>query len=213
MSMYDTNVLIKHLSFSISAIVHVALVWAMLYVHVAEFHGGRPNKAVRINIVPMHITGESSVAASTANSTINNSVRSVVKRRRRTVKKAVKAAKAVHQVAPVKSTFKADQRAVYNSEVVNVCDQSKAWLELPGWKWDIAPNPNDTTEEFGKIVFEIRVDESGEIISLQTVEKTVSPIAEKIYMESLRDLTFSKTSAKPSVPVSVGKITFVIVPK
>ena len=183
----------------------------MLCVHVMEPCDGRLSRTVRINVIPMSITREDSVAASTASRTIDSGARSVVKSKR-TVK-AVKMKKAVQRAAPVGSAFKADKRAVYSSEVLSVCDQSKAWLELPGWKWDVAPNPNDTTEEFGKIVFEIRVDESGEIISLQTVEKTISPIAEKIYMESLRDLTFSKTSAKPSVPVSVGKITFIIVPK
>lgn len=211
MSMYDANTLIRHLSFSISAIVHIALVWAMLYVHVAEPSDGRLSRTVRINVIPMGITRENGVAASSASRTIDSSARSVVRSKRRI--KAVKTKEVVQQAAPIRSTFKADQRAVYSNEMVSVCDQSKAWLELPGWKWDIAPNPNDTTEEFGKIVFEIRVDESGEIISLQTIEKTISPIAEKIYMESLRDLTFSKTSAKPSVPVSVGKITFIIVPR
>lgn len=206
--MRDTNTLIRHLSFSISVIVHLAFIWAMLYVNIAEPHDGGLNRVVRINIIPMSTTKESDTTTSAASSTVGNSMKSVVKRRR-----TVKAVRSVQRTVPVNSTFKADQRAIYNSNMLSTCDQSKAWLELPGWKWDIAPNPNDTTEEFGKIVFEIRVDERGEIISLQTIEKTISPVAEKIYMESLRDLTFSKTSANPSMPVSVGKITFIIIPK
>jgi len=90
--------------------------------------------------------------------------------------------------------------------------QAAAMLELKGWEWDVVPNPIDKTEECGKIVFEIKVDQDGEIISIQTIEKTVTPIVEKIYADALLDLTFSKTAQTPP-GISTGKVTFVLVVK
>lgn len=110
------------------------------------------------------------------------------------------------------SKNKIDKRGLYN--VGNLAKKTGATLELTGWEWDMTPNPKDTTEEYGKIVFEIKVDENGEIISIQTIEKTVTPMVEKIYSDALRELTFSKTSTKqPYSSVSTGKVTFILVAK
>lgn len=101
-----------------------------------------------------------------------------------------------------------DERALYNA------NERKPWnasLELADWKWDFAPQPQDTTDENGKIVFEIKIDDLGEVIAVKTLEKTVSPLVEKIYQEAVEKLTFSKTSKDASyAPTSVGKITFLI---
>lgn len=83
-------------------------------------------------------------------------------------------------------------------------------LELAGWMWDFKPKPNDTSNEVGRIVFEIKIDEQGEIISIKTLEKTVSPSIEKIYKTEVEKLTFSKTDNLPPAPISTGKITFII---
>ncbi|MEN0016584.1 MAG: hypothetical protein AAF706_03130, partial [Bacteroidota bacterium] len=56
-----------------------------------------------------------------------------------------------------------------------------AVLELPGWIWDQVPEPIDHTQETGKLIFEISVDDLGEVIAVKTLEKTVSPLAEQIY--------------------------------
>lgn len=84
-------------------------------------------------------------------------------------------------------------------------------LELTGWLWDFEPNPNDTSNENGKIVFEIKIDDKGEIISVRTLEKTVSPAVERIYRSEVESLTFSPiaSNTRPA-PVSTGKITFII---
>ncbi|WP_250238491.1 hypothetical protein [Cardinium endosymbiont of Oedothorax gibbosus] len=108
-------------------------------------------------------------------------------------------------------TPKIDERGLYNRGK-NCVKQTGAILELKGWEWDAVPNPNDTTEECGKIVFEIKVDQDGEIISIQTIEKTVTPMVEKIYADALRALTFSKTAGTPS-GISTGKVTFVLIAK
>ena len=101
-----------------------------------------------------------------------------------------------------------DERALYNAH------ERKPWnasLELADWEWDFAPQPQDTTDENGKIVFEIKIDDLGEVIVVKTLEKTVSPFVEKIYQEAVEKLTFSKTSKDAAyAPTSVGKITFLI---
>jgi outer membrane biosynthesis protein TonB len=84
-------------------------------------------------------------------------------------------------------------------------------LNMSGWQWDFLPKPKDDTSESGKIVFEIRIDDRGEIISIRTLEKSVSPAVEKIYRQEVEKLTFSKTSdnTRPA-PVSTGTITFIL---
>lgn len=84
-------------------------------------------------------------------------------------------------------------------------------LEMTGWTWDFKPKPNDTSSENGRIVFEIKIDDQGEILSVRTVERSVSPAIEKIYRAEVEKLTFSKTSDNSIVaPISTGRITFVI---
>lgn len=107
------------------------------------------------------------------------------------------------------ATLPIDHRGLYKA---TSSKQAGATLELTGWKWDRAPSPDDTSEEYGKIVFEIKVDENGEIISIQTIEKTVTPMVEKIYADALRGITFSKTSELQSYSkISTGKVTFILV--
>jgi len=103
-----------------------------------------------------------------------------------------------------------DERALYN---LNSKKETGALLELAGWLWDTMPSPQDLSEETGKIVFEIKVDNMGEVISVKTLEKTISASIEKIYATSLEQLTFSKTDEDEDgadAEVSIGKITFFI---
>ena len=84
-------------------------------------------------------------------------------------------------------------------------------MDMSGWMWDFEPKPDDTSSETGRIVFEIKVDDQGEILSVRRLESTVSPTVEKIYRQEVEKLTFSKTSSNAIVaPISTGKITFVI---
>lgn len=84
-------------------------------------------------------------------------------------------------------------------------------LNMSGWQWDFLPRPKDNTSESGKIVFEIKIDDRGEIISIRTLEKSVSPAVEKIYRSEVEKLTFSKTSGNTRpAPVSTGTITFIL---
>jgi outer membrane biosynthesis protein TonB len=84
-------------------------------------------------------------------------------------------------------------------------------LDMAGWVWDAPPRPKDESNEEGKIVFQVEVDDQGEIISVKTIEKTVSPAVERIYRQEVERLTFSKTKDNSGVaPRSIGKITFII---
>lgn len=86
-----------------------------------------------------------------------------------------------------------------------------ASLEMAGWIWDNIPHPPDNTAEIGKLVFEITIDDTGEIIGIKTLEKTVSPLVENLYKEEVAKLTFSKTSkGMKYTPTSIGKITFIL---
>ena len=84
-------------------------------------------------------------------------------------------------------------------------------LNMSGWMWDFTPKPNDTSNENGRIVFEVKIDDEGEIISVRTLERSVSTTVEKIYRQEIEKLTFTKTSDNHSTAaVSTGTITFVI---
>jgi protein TonB len=84
-------------------------------------------------------------------------------------------------------------------------------LDLAGWRWDRIPRVKDDNEdENGKIVFQITIDDQGEIIAIKTLEKTISPSVEKLYREAVEKLSFTKTDNKIPASTSTGKITFII---
>lgn len=82
-------------------------------------------------------------------------------------------------------------------------------LDLAGWNWDNIPKPNVANNESGRVVFEIKVDDSGDIISIRTLERSVSLEAENICRKEIEKLTFSKTGTNVP-PISTGKITFIV---
>jgi len=83
-------------------------------------------------------------------------------------------------------------------------------LALAGWVWDEAPKPNDTSDEAGKIVFEIVVDSEGYLTSYKVLTSTVSQAVLQKYSAAVQQLTFSKTSTYKPAPSSKGTITFII---
>lgn len=100
-----------------------------------------------------------------------------------------------------------DSKALYGSQGGG----GGSRLDLAGWNWDELPRPDDRSDENGRIVFEIKVDDQGEIVSVRTIEKTVSAAVEKIYRDEVENLTFHKTAenTRPA-PISTGRITFII---
>lgn len=108
--------------------------------------------------------------------------------------------------APIQPAI--DERSLYQASLDK---KTGASLELVGWVWDMIPQPPDTTSETGKLVFEIIIDNIGEIIAVKTLEKTVSPLVEQLYKDTVAKLTFSRTTEnKAYTPRSVGKVTFII---
>ena len=86
-----------------------------------------------------------------------------------------------------------------------------AALSMTGWNWDFLPEPRDLSNATGRIVFEIKIDDVGEILSIRTIEKSVSDPIVKIYHSEVMKLTFSPTSANSNpAPTSTGRITFII---
>ncbi len=104
-------------------------------------------------------------------------------------------------------TGEIDERALYGPRGTS----SGVSLELSGWRWDSEPTPDDQSQESGKIVFQIVVDSDGYIISIKTIEKTVSPSLERVYRNAVQELSFSKTRENfGTAPTSTGTITFII---
>jgi protein TonB len=83
-------------------------------------------------------------------------------------------------------------------------------LDLYGWEWDNIPKPNIPDNETGRVVFEIEVDDNGELIRYRKESGTVSAAAERECVAAIQKLTFTKKSGAKVPPVSKGKITFVI---
>ena len=83
-------------------------------------------------------------------------------------------------------------------------------LDLAGWDWDEIPRPNIPDNQTGRIVFEIEVDDRGEIVKFRPIEKTVSAEAERACREAIQKLTFSKKPGAVVPAISKGKITFII---
>ena len=106
-----------------------------------------------------------------------------------------------------KEEGKIDERAIYGARG----SADGASLQMAGWDWDNIPRPNDSSNENGRVVFEITVDDQGDIIGVKTIEKTVSPAVERQYRLAVEQLTFSTTSdnVRPA-PTSTGRITFII---
>ncbi len=83
-------------------------------------------------------------------------------------------------------------------------------LNMSGWMWDTSPKPKDTSSESGKLVFQVVIDDKGNIVKVITKESSVSPSLEKVYKDEVMRLTFSKTAGSSVASSSTGTITFVI---
>ncbi|MBM3178459.1 MAG: hypothetical protein FJZ78_10690 [Bacteroidetes bacterium] len=105
---------------------------------------------------------------------------------------------------------KVDARALYGSPGEGGGGGGGTGLELAGWRWDREPRPRlPETEKNGKIVFEIEVDEEGQITKLVTIERGVSPAAEKICREEILSLNFVQIGNR-APERSKGRVTIVV---
>lgn len=86
-----------------------------------------------------------------------------------------------------------------------------ASLQLDGWEWESPPNPDDYTDEEGKIVFDISIDEYGDVTRINVSSYNVSPEVLGIYRTAVLETTFRrKGDYRGSAAVYSGKITFII---
>jgi len=107
---------------------------------------------------------------------------------------------------------KINEKAIYKGKSEAIAGGNEgASLDFSGWIWDFKPRPDDRSEESGKIIFEVTVDEEGEILGVRKIQSNISPVVEKKYRDAVMDLTFSRTSENRSVAAtSKGRITFII---
>jgi outer membrane biosynthesis protein TonB len=83
-------------------------------------------------------------------------------------------------------------------------------LDMAGWRWDTKPKVNDESNEEGRIVFQVNVDEEGSIVSVTVLEKSVSPALVRKYQKEVEGLSFSRTSGGNNGKGASGRITFLI---
>ncbi|GAB3989780.1 hypothetical protein GCM10028807_15420 [Spirosoma daeguense] len=82
-------------------------------------------------------------------------------------------------------------------------------FDVSGWSLASRPSVNDDSDETGKIVFQIKVDGSGEIINVRQMQSTVSPSVSEVYRKAVQRLRLRpKGGATP--PTATGTITFII---
>ncbi len=83
-----------------------------------------------------------------------------------------------------------------------------AGLDLAGWRWESPPVVKmPEHEKNGKIVFEIVVDQDGEVIAMKPLERGLSPAAEKACRDAIMKLKLLPIGK--NVPEeSRGKVTF-----
>jgi protein TonB len=85
-------------------------------------------------------------------------------------------------------------------------------LSMSGWNWDSPPQaPKLPDNENGRIVFEITVDADGEIIQIETLQRGLSPEAERICKQEIQKRSLVRTATSGAAPErSKGRITFIL---
>lgn len=83
-------------------------------------------------------------------------------------------------------------------------------LNMTGWALASRPQVNDDSDESGIIRFSLKIDESGNIISLRIIENTLSASVAQKYKRAVEKLSFKPTSAGERPEVSTGTIVFKI---
>ena len=85
-------------------------------------------------------------------------------------------------------------------------------FDVSGWSLASRPNVNDDSDETGKIVFQLTVDDSGNIIAVKTRQTTVGASVVEVYRRAVQRLKLRPKSAN-APPTSTGTITFIITSK
>jgi len=84
-------------------------------------------------------------------------------------------------------------------------------LQMSGWSWADEPViPELPDNENGHIIIKIKCDANGDIISIETAERTLSPRAEQLLKEMIRKNSLVRTSGGKVPEVSEGRFVFVL---
>lgn len=82
-------------------------------------------------------------------------------------------------------------------------------LNVSGWGMGARPQVNDDSDESGRIVFELTVDDTGDIVSVRVKESTVSQSVVDVYRRAVNKMKLIPKSENVP-PTSKGTITFII---
>ena len=85
-------------------------------------------------------------------------------------------------------------------------------FDVSGWSLASKPSVNDDSDETGKIVFQLTVDDAGNIIAVKTRQTTVGASVVEVYRRAVQRLKLRPKSAN-TPPTSTGTITFIITSK
>jgi hypothetical protein len=84
-------------------------------------------------------------------------------------------------------------------------------LQMSGWQWADEPViPNLPDNQDGRVVFEIECDDQGEILTITTIERGLSPQAERLLRDVIRKNSLIRTTAGIPPARSKGRVVFVL---
>jgi outer membrane biosynthesis protein TonB len=84
-------------------------------------------------------------------------------------------------------------------------------LSMTGWEWADPPRVPDLPDnDDGKIEFEIECDSEGEILSITTLQRGLSPKSEQLLKDEIRKNSLIRTSAGKVPERSKGRVVFVL---
>jgi periplasmic protein TonB len=104
-----------------------------------------------------------------------------------------------------------DSKALYGSPGSGSGGSGGGSLEMPGWRWLAKPKPSDASSATGTLVFEIKVDENGEVQSIRKLagQSTFNdPVAERFYINAIEKTEFERTTSAGEDRGAVGRIIF-----
>lgn len=86
--------------------------------------------------------------------------------------------------------------------------QVEVSMDVKGWKWDRLPKPQLPANESGKVVFEIQINENGEVTRIITKEQSMSNLGKAVCEEEILYTKFSPIG-KTVPSLFIGNVTFV----
>jgi protein TonB len=104
-----------------------------------------------------------------------------------------------------------DPNAAYTGKAGGGAGGDGMSLNMAGWAWAEQPTiPQVPDNADGRIVFEIECDEHGEIVGIKTLERGLSPKAEQMLIEVIRNNSLVKTGGGDAPERSKGRVVFIL---